>query len=148
MAGLAGGGRSNTFSGTPEAVTEENKYLDGERANAIETINSSIASEQGYKDNKQNCSNTIGDIITALNNLKNYYTTKDSSKISEIEARITSYGIKKQGIDNDILRAIGLIRELERIKQGLIMPLLMNKFRQFLMTLIILCSQECTALMK
>jgi len=99
---VAGGGGGSTFSNNPEALTEEKAYFDGLKTSALETINSSIAGETQYRNTKQDSSNIIDDIKTSLNRL---------ASCQDISARIAGYENKKLGIDNDILRANGLITD-------------------------------------
>lgn len=89
--GGSGGGGGGGGGGTP---------LTGDvKKGAIEIIDRSIADEQGYKDNKQNSSNTIDQIISKL------------KSCSATDPRIDGYESKKTGINNDIVRSGGLITD-------------------------------------
>lgn len=72
--------------------------------NLAAVVNDALNIETSYRQIKQNSLNTIGDIITALNTLKDCYTAASSTdpRIQEIEGDITDYNGRAESIQGDI----------------------------------------------
>jgi hypothetical protein len=101
---IGGGGSSNYDQ---QVAAEKKQYLEGQRANSIDMINSSIAVEQDFSNTKQKSFDLITSIVAKLGELK----ICAPARAVEIDASISDFNAEQDDVQKDIDATTPLITQ-------------------------------------